>query len=1318
MLKDCIVTLNINGIPRSFSLRGISDNSNIDQDIVSGLLSEISSGSFSDSPYGVLAKEIMSFYKKTLPKNNISGKEIPKGDPEVINDNSNKDTYNEKTYDGLSELSNDYPEVIPGILSIINEIGVKYNEFPKVIINNIEGDLQQRSNYNPESNNINIFVDKNDPLKDKYIKRQIIHESVHGLLDKYFSPNRIEIRGVVEDLIKTLEKTKNKKGERGLYKINENPILTVKEYLAEYYTGLVNNELKRNEEVLSKLQSVILKQSPNEISYYTELVKGEFISNEDDIAPIIRKFKYGSKNDFFGKETQSILEEVWKSKEINTKDYNISDTYDRHNEGQTDFQFELNLSRLTTFDLIKTSYNHNGQDREIWLPIIYQYYDRQKQKRIFKVANKIRSGEHKGKYVYNEIESDKVISYAHNIGLINSSKTKTNINGLNAKLKDYQSKKSDNYFSFSISNSDITIDNVIRHIPQGSFIKTKEGTYPIYRVLASTIEVVDNNKLKTIPFNKITQVIMEKGRYLYDSSLDLTTINDNLESAKFDNKKFAFSNFMFTDKLGGFKKLPNGSLYDYNQILGNNYTYFREEFDAFFKEVVDNAIKNKESVREYLNKHKGDYNPTLIKYMDIYNNRKDLIRNLPSNTYVAYDYIGNDGYKYSGKGKIIASTSDTIKVFVPKGDGFVISINIIDNIAAKNHPAIRRIIYDNQETYNMTKFFKTQQKALNIGYRYNISDNKKSYAERVSNIKQFLESNDMPDAIDYDKNGIPTSLSDIYYYEYIDSELFDNLNDSDKNRYLADFLGKITPGCIVFEQTEKGNYPRIVTDIDNKGEIYIGDIIESEGVHNGNYIRKKINPYNISAIGYNIRNIDSLGIEANPFYKGLLKGIFGNLLKSKEPKVFNSKKAAEKWQYYRSGSEIYPAIKLKNIKNNNYIILPEYTYNKNKERLDKSYEKVPFENKYTLMLNFNGEFTSLKNVDVFSHKYTPSSSLSKKAYNLIEIGDLITYKGEKYDKPITLVVTNKIKDKNGEFKYKAESISKNGKKIMQIIIGDYNKDKINYIKFQNNKTNRISENPDVFNSFKKNPVENINRSKFSKHTDDYNKSYDSFIKVMAFSKELEDRLGVKFTIMNSDEISSIFDNEYNIYSDKRAFVKDGEIVLNSDLCSFAEPLHELTHVILGEMKINNLNEYKSIINTVVAHPDYNKIAKNYPELSDLDLNEEVFSTIFGEYYAGKIRNNSSKEWNKKNKNWFTKVINKIKSFFSKLFNINIEEIDVPDMILMNMSLNDIMDRFGGNILNNKYTDYIDSYNTRYDKIFKDVINNINKNELIKEKCYG
>lgn len=1317
MLKDCIVTLNINGIPRSFSLRGVSDN--VSQDIESELRNEIESGFFSDTPYGNLAKEIMEFYKKTLPKKAISGNEIAKHDSEVLDDSGRKDNYNKQVYNGLEELSYDYPEISSGIESLISEIGMMYGVFPRVNINYIKVDLQQRSNYNSDTNEINIYVDKENPLKDKYIKRQVIHESVHGLLDKHFTPNKLEIRGVIENLIETIQKTKLKEGGRAFNKSEfENPLVEVKEYLAEYYTGLINNELQRNEEVTSALQTAILAQEPNEISFYTELVKGDFISNEDDIAPIIKKFKYGAKNDFFGKETQSVLEEVWKSKEINTKDYNVSDTYDRHNEYKNDFQFELDLARLTTFDLIKTSYNHNGEEREIWLPIIYQYYDKQKQKRIFKVASKINSGEHKGKYAYNEIESDKVISYAHNIGLIDSSKIKTaKVSELQSKLKDYQSKKSDNYFSFSISGSDITIDNVIRHIPQGSFIKTKEGTYPVYRVLASTIEVVDNGKLKTIPFGKITQVAMEKGRYLYDSSLDLTTINDDLESAKFDNKKFAFSNFMFTDKIGEFKKLPNGSLYDYNQILGNNYTYFRDDFDAFFKEIADNAIKNKESVIEYLNNHKNDYNPVLVKYMEIYNNRKDLIRNLPTNTYVAYDYIGKDGNKYSGKGKVIATTADTIKVFVPKGEGFIQSINIRDNIAAENHPAIRRIIYDNQDTYNMTQFFKTQQKALNMGYRYNISDNKKSYAEKISDIKQFLKSNDAIDAIEYDKSGIPTSLSDIYYYEYIDSELFDNLEESDKNKYLADFLGKVTPGSIIFEQTEKGNYPRIVTDIDNKGEIYIGDIIESEGRYNGNYIRKKINPYNVKAIGYNIRDINSIGIKANPFYKGLLKGVFGNLQKSRESKIFNSKKAAEKWQEYRKGSIVSPAIKLKNKETGNIKVIPEYTYNKYSEETKSKYDIMPFANKYTLMINFDGEFSSLKNSDTYSYKYNSSSSNANQAYNIVEIGDLITYKGAKYDMPITLVVTNKIKDKNGNFKYKAESISSNGKKVMQIIIGDYNKDNISYIKFQNSRTNRIKDNPEVFGKLNTKSKEGASNTKFSKNIDDYNKSYDSFIKVQTFAEELEKKLGVKFTIMNSEEIASIFDSDEAVFSNKRAFVKDGEIVLNSDLSSLAEPLHELTHVVLGEMKINNLNEYKTLINTVVAHPEYNKIARNYPELSGLDLNEEVFTTIFGEYYGGKIRNKESKAWNERNKSWFKRVVDKIKNFFGKLFGIDVDNINLSDQLLMNMSLEEVMDRFGGNILSGKYTDYIDSYNSRYDSLLNNILNDINKNNLIKEKCY-
>ena len=63
MLKDCIVTMNINGIPQSFTLRGISGD--IDDNIQEQLFNEIKNQTFSDTPYGLLAKDIFDFYNKT-----------------------------------------------------------------------------------------------------------------------------------------------------------------------------------------------------------------------------------------------------------------------------------------------------------------------------------------------------------------------------------------------------------------------------------------------------------------------------------------------------------------------------------------------------------------------------------------------------------------------------------------------------------------------------------------------------------------------------------------------------------------------------------------------------------------------------------------------------------------------------------------------------------------------------------------------------------------------------------------------------------------------------------------------------------------------------------------------------------------------------------------------------------------------------------------------------------------------------------------------------------------------------------------------------
>lgn len=1354
MLKDCIVTMNINGIPQSFSLRGVPDS--LDDNIQEILFNEIKNQTFSNTPYGNLAKDIFDFYNKTLPKQEIEGSESPKTGEEVLPENSTTNFSSiekgEIQYE-FNDFLNEYNSIKPSVDLINSEIKSAINSiyFPRIKLIPSTDELQ-RSNYDSKNQKINIYYDPDLKIKDYNIKRQFLHEYVHFLFSMELSTDSFQTeegKGLAKELIEVIKNTK--KGNKKVFKDfneNQNELYQVNEYLAEYYTGLVLNELDRNDKIFEATKKLAGELLP----FYTELVKNDFISNEDEISSIIKKFKYGSKNDFFGKETQDVLKKVYESKEINTKDYGVEDTYNKRIQRQDkdDFSFNLGLSHLTTFDLIKVPWEYKGKTGEKWMPIIYQYFDKNKNQRIFKVADKLSGGENKGKYVYQDISDDDILAYSQNIGLIDNSNIKKpnlkkiresfddsisfnssrntagDIPGiLNIDTKKGKQTVNKQYLYLPINpQSDLSIENVLRTSAQGDIvkykIKDKNLHGPIYRVLANTVEIINKEgNLFTIPFRNIEAVIVKKSSFFDDLSLDSTTINNEIESLKFDNKGLAYSNFVFTNNIGEFKKIKGESLYDYNQIFNNNLESKREEFNRFIGYIV--SKKNKEeSVDSYIQKNKKDLNPNMIKYYQVYKNRSNLLSNINNaNTYISYDYIGNDGNRYSGKGKVISITNDTVKVFTPKKDGsegFIQTLNIRDNIAIENHPSIRRIIYDNQDSYKLAKFFASQKQIIKNGYN-TIIDKNKSIGDRKTAFKQFISNNNLDSILELSNtDGIPTSLSDFYYYDYLDSELIEELDDVEKNKYIINSLSKITPGCIVFQSSEFGNIPSIVTDIDKDGTIYTGDIISSENKYNGNYVRKKLNTDKLTAIGYNIKEIEN--IKPNEYYKSVLKGVFKNLTDSRSPKVFKTKEAAEKWIPYNKGSQVSKLIKLENKETKQTKLFPEYSYNKlSKESKDK-YNILNFEG-YTVMLNFDGEYSSLKNINAYTYRFDKNDSKHDKAFSLIEIGDLITYKGSNYDIPITLVVTNKLKNKDGSFKYKVESFSNNGTKIMQMVLSKYNYENISYIKYQNTKTKRMEENQDVFTGISKSYIEKhkYNPARYSKSTNDYNKLYDSFIKVEAFSKALEDELGVKFTILDSDEISVIFDNENNIFSDKRAFVYNGEIVLNSDLASLADPLHELTHVILGEMKINNLGEYASLINNVLTHPDYDKIAKHYPELSGLDLNEEVFSTIFGEYYGSKIRNNESQEWNNKNQSWFKRIINKIKSFFGKLFNVDIESFDMSDNLFVNMSINEIMDNFGGNIINNTYKDYINTYQEKYNKNIDNIANRFKKDELIKEKCY-
>lgn len=238
----------------------------------------------------------------------------------------------------------------------------------------------------------------------------------------------------------------------------------------------------------------------------------------------------------------------------------------------------------------------------------------------------------------------------------------------------------------------------------------------------------------------------------------------------------------------------------------------------------------------------------------------------------------------------------------------------------------------------------------------------------------------------------------------------------------------------------------------------------------------------------------------------------------------------------------------------------------------------------------------------------------------------------------------------------------------------------------------------------------------SKQISGYNKTLDDFVYIQSISERLSKLYGFDFKLLTSNEISEIYDGD-RIFSDKRAFVIDNEIVINSDLASIAEPLHELTHILLPMIRKSNIEGYNTLLSAARSHPDYNNIAMYYNELSGLDLDEEVFCTIFGEYYAKTIRTEQGNDWNKNNKSWFSNIVNKIKSFLSSVFNLSNEFNDFSPNMFMNMSFSEIMDKFGDNIIQGKYENMVSVYNEKFDNKINRMLQIMYSKELIKKECY-
>lgn len=126
-------------------------------------------------------------------------------------------------------------------------------------------------------------------------------------------------------------------------------------------------------------------------------------------------------------------------------------------------------------------------------------------------------------------------------------------------------------------------------------------------------------------------------------------------------------------------------------------------------------------------------------------------------------------------------------------------------------------------------------------------------------------------------------------------------------------------------------------------------------------------------------------------------------------------------------------------------------------------------------------------------------------------------------------------------------------------------------------------------------------------------------RLVYFANKIESRFGIPTQVLNRQSISQNYGKQF---VDKKAFISNGEIVINLELATKQDVAHEYMHVFMGIVKSQpDLQEdYFNLLQDLVENTEqgqqqlqeYQNVSE-YSDLARIDLYEEVAANIMGEY---------------------------------------------------------------------------------------------------------
>lgn len=113
--------------------------------------------------------------------------------------------------------------------------------------------------------------------------------------------------------------------------------------------------------------------------------------------------------------------------------------------------------------------------------------------------------------------------------------------------------------------------------------------------------------------------------------------------------------------------------------------------------------------------------------------------------------------------------------------------------------------------------------------------------------------------------------------------------------------------------------------------------------------------------------------------------------------------------------------------------------------------------------------------------------------------------------------------------------------------------------------------------------------------------------------ELKQKLGINFNYISVSDLNNEFWG--NIANDAKlsnGFIYNGEIYINTDLADIDTPLHELTHILIGNIRFIDPELYLKLLESVAQIPNVLNTGK-YLHRTKNDILEEILVTEFSKY---------------------------------------------------------------------------------------------------------